>query len=358
MKSLAACVTNTNCNPVTTTITATRKTNPELIKAIVKLLMGVFVFLIMSEGGKAQISITSVPYAPGATNFDLYNPVDAPTLASTIPTGWTAASSGTATHNGQGTGTSATGGYWGYGTGGDFSLGALRSVTPGNITYSVSYTNNTGSTINTLTFSWDYEQWRYVNTSGWNCSGTGALAGNVIVDGKDFAGVAAGTNGTVTETPVTSFTLTGLSIANGATFGISWVTTDITGSDNGISIDNFNISACFSPVATITGASNTLICAGQGGSLNINITSGAAPFSGVFDIALVSGAGSASTYSFSAAAGASAVAVPTANLTNTSTANTVYSISWLSLTGDNGCSGIVGTTLTGSVNITVEPVAN
>ncbi|MBS1616501.1 MAG: hypothetical protein JST06_10340 [Bacteroidetes bacterium] len=191
---------------------------------------------------KAQISITSLPYTPATTSFDSYDPSSAANM-STLPAGWTAASAGTAAYKSLGTGTSANGGYWAFGTGGEFSLGALRSGTTDEITYTLSFTNNTGSTIQSLTISWDYEQWRFVNTSGFDCSGTGQLAGNTTLNGKDFAGTNSGTSGTVAVTAVNAFNLTGLNITNGQSFGIQWVTTDQTGSDNGIAIDNFSISA-------------------------------------------------------------------------------------------------------------------
>ena len=186
------------------------------------------------------------------------------------------------------TGTSATGGYWAYGTAGEFSLGALRSGTPGNITYSVSYVNNSGSTITAITLAWDYEQWRYANTSGWDCSGTGSLLGNVTLNGKDFAGVASGTSGTVSVTGVASFTLSGLSIANGATFGISWVTTDIASSDNGVAIDNFSLTAQTTPPPNLS-INDVSLNEGNLGATSFTFTvslSAAAPAGGVtFDIA-------------------------------------------------------------------------
>ena len=199
-----------------------------------------------------QISITAVPYNPAVTTFNTYNPGSAGTLTSTIPAGWTASSQMTPVYNGQGDGTVAAGGYWAYGLAGEFSLGAQRSGTPMNITYTVSFTNNSGCPISDITFNWNYEQWRYSNTSGWDVSGTGALTGNVTLNGADFAGVAAGTNGVVTSTPAT-VTLTGLSIPNGASFGISWVTTNVSLTDNGVAIDNFGVSAnTNAPVGTPT----------------------------------------------------------------------------------------------------------
>jgi hypothetical protein len=225
--------------------------------------------LFFVNNSLGQISIITLPYNPSTTNFNSYNPNNATNLAATIPNGWSASSSATPVYNGQATGTSATGGYWAYGAAGsgEYSLGALRSGSGGgalNITYSVSFVNNTGATITSLTLAWDYEQWKYNNTSGWDCSGTGSLAGNSTLNGKDFIGSSSGTNGTVSVTGVTSFTLSGLSIANGATFGISWVTTDQPSGDNGIALDNFSISACNTPSITCPAGTSENASGGSG----------------------------------------------------------------------------------------------
>lgn len=220
------------------------------VSRVSKLLMIIVLFLGGMEGF-GQLSVNSLPYVPAAADFNLYNPSTSADLTTTIPFGWTASSSSvTPVYNGQGTG-NGTGGYWGFGISGDFSLGALRSGTPENITYTVSYINNSGSTITDLTMAWNYEQWRYANTSGWNCTGTGQLSSNVILNSKDFSGTATGTNGTVSSTQISSFTLTGLSILDGQTFGISWITTDPTGADNSISLDDFSILAIGSPAAPL-----------------------------------------------------------------------------------------------------------
>ncbi|MSQ78604.1 MAG: T9SS type A sorting domain-containing protein [Flavobacteriaceae bacterium] len=220
--------------------------------------LSVLSLLLFAATSWGQVSITSLPFAPGTTNFNSYNPSSSGNFTNTIPSGWSGSSSGTAAYLGQSTGTGGSGGYYGFGASSEFNLGALRTGGVGNITYSVSLTNNSGSTINTITLSWDYEQYRFANTSGWNCSGTGQLAGNSTLDGKDFSGSASGTNGTPAITGVTSFSLTSLSIANGQTFGVTWVTTDVAGADNGVGIDNFSISASVSssPNITVTGTLN------------------------------------------------------------------------------------------------------
>lgn len=209
-------------------------------------LLFLFIVLVAGKTAIAQISIAALPYNPGTTNFNTYNPSSAANLTSTIPTGWTATSGGTAVYNGQGDGTTLTAGYWAYGTGGDFSLGAMPSGASTPITYSVSFTNNSGSTITVLSISWDYEQWNYTSggNNSWDCSATGVLAGNATINGQDYNVTGTGTNGTVTTSAI-SFTLTGLSIANGSTFGIQWVTANAGSAvaDKGIGIDNFSIIA-------------------------------------------------------------------------------------------------------------------
>lgn len=217
-----------------------------LVAASTNLFAQPLISLNLEHRGESLYSIasdtwnaSSLPPLPNdySQDFDTYVGT-----AATIPLGWTVSFTGSAVFNGAGTGTSATGGAWAYGTGSDFSLGALRATTPGNLTLAVALVNDTGATITDLTIQWNYEQWRYVNTSGFDLSGTGSLAGNATVNAADFAGGATGTNGTPTSTPI-SLTLSGLSIAPGAAFGLSWVTTDASGSDNGVSIDDFAISA-------------------------------------------------------------------------------------------------------------------
>lgn len=206
------------------------------------------IIILFSNSSYTQISIGALPYVPGTTNFNSYNPNSAANLLATIPTGWTATNTGTALYRGQGTGSTTNAGYWGLGTSGDFSLGAICAgpvgSNPTSITYSVSFVNNSGSTITTLAISWDYEQWTYgTNNSNWDCTGTGALSTNTTLNALDYNEVN-GTNGIVTVTSV-STVLTGLSIPNGTPFGIQWVTSNQGNNnpDNALGIDNFNIVA-------------------------------------------------------------------------------------------------------------------
>lgn len=211
---------------------------------------------ILCHAAFAQISITTLPYSPGVTTFDTYNPVNKATALATIPQGWSFSSTGAEAFNGQSISGPATGGYWAYTflLSGDYNLGAQRDATVGDITYHVEFVNNTGGLITSLVLSWDYEQWRFANSSGWSCFGTGALAGNTTLPAKGYIGSSSSFLNTATSTSVPGFTLSGLAIANGASFGISWTTNDDTGADNGVAIDNFSIVAGATPSITIANA--------------------------------------------------------------------------------------------------------
>jgi hypothetical protein len=164
-----------------------------------------------------------------------------------VPNGWSNGSDKNASYRGTGNGTKNPGGYWAYGSSGDFSLGNLTSISAGAITHCVSFQNNTGTTLTAMVLSYDFEQYRYGdNTNGFTVSGTGALASSSLA-ALNQNGSSSGTDGTVTVTPK-SISISGLNIAQGATFGICWSHSNGSGSDNGIAIDNFSLSSTLLPI--------------------------------------------------------------------------------------------------------------
>lgn len=198
--------------------------------------------------GQVSLTVSGTAYTQNFTSFTATN-------AASLPSGWSATFTGTSNYAGYGTGSSTTGGIWSYGvdaTGANTerALGALRTGGAGNIAFTVSFTNNIGSTITSLNISYNFEQWRYANTSGFAVTQTNIGSS---VSGLDQNGVASGTNGTVAST-AKSLNLTGLNIANGTTFTIVWTTTDVTGADNGIAIDDFSLT----PTTTATGTSDII----------------------------------------------------------------------------------------------------
>lgn len=286
----------------------------QTLKPIVGIATLFICFLLLGNQMKAQYSVTGLPFSY-SNNFNSLNATSLATFQSTIAStnvlsnvttstsGWTSTST---VYNGRGTGTGNAGGNWSFGPNptGDYSLGVLRSGGTGEITIRVNFTNNTGATITTLLIAWDYRQFRFQNTSAFNCTGTGALASNTTLNGKDFTGTATGTSGATTA--VAPFALTGLSIANGASFGISWVTTDVTGSDNGLAIDNFRIGTpAISTTGTLSALSTTYGTASSNTTFNV---SGANMAAGIlvtppagFEVSLSAGSGFASTVTVGAA---------------------------------------------------------
>jgi len=211
--------------------------------------------LLTATPGWAQVSITTLG-TPVTENFD--------TLANTgtsslMPTGWAFLETGANANLLYTAGT-------GSGTGGDtYSFGAASSteralggLLSGNLipTIGASFINNTGSTITSLEITYTGEQWRLgtagradridfqysldatsLNTGTWtdvnaldfnspNTTTTGALDGNAAAN-RTFL----------------SSTITGLSIAPGATFWIRWADFNASGADDGLAVDDFLLTA-------------------------------------------------------------------------------------------------------------------
>jgi uncharacterized protein len=177
-----------------------------------------------------------------------------------LPTDWIISESGTAANSTYtaGTGSSTTGDSYSFGATGstERALGTLQS---GSLvsTIGTSYTNNTGSTITSLLLSYFGEQWR-LGTAGRvdrldfqiSFDATSLTTGTwTNVDALDFtAPVTSGATGALdgnspaNRTAISS-TITSLTIADGTTFWIRWVDLNATGSDDGLAIDDFSLTA-------------------------------------------------------------------------------------------------------------------
>jgi trimeric autotransporter adhesin len=186
------------------------------------------------------------------------------TLANTspgafLPAGWLFSETGT------GANTSYTAAD-GSGNGGDtYSFGtataterAFGGLLSGSVTPTIgaAFTNNTGTTVTSLTVSYTGEQWRLGATGRvdrldfqYSLNATSLTSGTwTDVNNLDFtAPVTAGSIGALDGNVApnrasVSFTITGLSIASGATFYIRWNDFNPSGSDDGLGIDDFSIT--------------------------------------------------------------------------------------------------------------------
>ena len=166
------------------------------------------------------------------------------------------------------------------------SLGGLQSGTLIPV-IGANFTNNTGGTITQLQISYTGEQWR-LGTLGredrmdfqYSLNATSLATGTwVDVNSLDFiAPVTTGTvgalNGNVSPNQtIITFSITGLSIPNGTSFFIRWLDFNASGSDDGLSVDDFSLTPTSSGGGGINLSVNDLsINEGNAGTTNFSFT--------------------------------------------------------------------------------------
>jgi uncharacterized protein len=197
--------------------------------------------------------------SPYVQNFD--------TLASTgssnlVPLGWYFTEAGSSgNNNGQyatGTGSNNAGDTYSFGPAGstDRAFGGLLSgtLTP---TIGAAISNDTGSTISSLTLSFTGEQWRLgaANRGAdrldfqYSVDATSLSSGTwVDFNALDFSSpTITGTvgaldgNAAANRTSISSL-LTGITLAPGATLWIRWTDFNVANADDGLAIDDFSIA--------------------------------------------------------------------------------------------------------------------
>jgi uncharacterized protein len=213
-----------------------------------------------SLAGAQCVNLTTLGSA-ATQNFDtLSNTAGSTTNNLTIPGWFMTETGGGARDNEQyavDTGASNTGDTFSFGAAAatERALGSLRSGTL-IATWGACYTNNTGSTVNSLAVAYTGEQWRLgvvgradSITFEYSTSATSLTTGtwNAVTALNFTAPVTAGTvgalNGNVAPNRTAlSSTIGSLSIANGATFWIRWNDTDASGADDGLAVDDFSLT--------------------------------------------------------------------------------------------------------------------
>jgi endonuclease I len=217
----------------------------------------VFTFFTAIVFGQISITATGTPFSQ---DFNTLATTGTTNALSTLPLGWVFLETGTNANTtyAADNGGNASGNTFSYGTGTntDRALGGLLS---GNLnpTIGASFTNNTGSLITELAISYTGEQWRLGATGrvdrldfSYSTNATSLATGtytaatllNFIAPLTSGALGAFDGNATGNRTAISS-TITGLNIANGATFWIKWSDFNASGNDDGLSIDDFSITA-------------------------------------------------------------------------------------------------------------------
>lgn len=205
------------------------------------------------------------------------------------------------------TGSSTTGDTYSYGSSGstDRALGSLRSGTLISIV-GACFTNNTGSTINSLDITYSGEEWRLgtINRTDqlnfeYSTSATDLAAGTwTSVSNLNFITPYTTTTGakdgnTAGYRTLLYATASSLSISNGDTFWIRWTDTDASGSDDGLAVDDFSITP-HSIVTPTLNVSDVTLAEGNPSatttfSFSVTLTNPAGADGVAFDIATADG---------------------------------------------------------------------
>jgi hypothetical protein len=190
-----------------------------------------------------------------------FNTLANTSTSSTMPQGWRISETGTSGNVNNaytaGTGSNNAGDSYSFGLAGSNlrTLGCLLSGTL-SPSFGAKFLNNTNATINSLTITYIGETWRVgaVNRSdrldfSYSLNASNLATGTwVDIDSLDYVNApqAATPNGSVVHSSQKNYTIFGLNIPAGSNFFIRWVDSDVTGSDDGMGINDFSIKPCFS----------------------------------------------------------------------------------------------------------------
>lgn len=216
----------------------------------------VFFSTILSFSTQAQVVVTNVATS---YNQDFNSLSNSGSTNSTLPIGWSfveVGSGGNTTYAAD-AGTSNVGNTYSYGTASetDRALGSVRSGSVAS-SYGVLFLNTSGVTITTISVLYTGEQWRLGGTNRTDAlrfkysldatdlvSGTWTDVANLDFVTPATAGPTGAYNGNqVANRTNIAFDITGLNIPSGSSIWLRWEDTDVTGSDDGLAIDDVNIS--------------------------------------------------------------------------------------------------------------------
>ncbi len=244
-----------------------------------------------AQAGTGSVSLTAL----GSTVEEEFDSLaNTGTTNTTLPVGWYLEEDGTNANDqyAAGTGSSTTGDIYSFGASAttERAFGTLRS---GSLipTIGAAFTNNTGSQISALDVDYVGEQWRLgaLPSTGtpprgpdqldfqYSLDATSLTTGNwTDVDALNFTSPTATPvglldgNDAANRTAIAA-TISGLAVAPGATFWVRWSDANPASSDDGLAVDDFNLTpqvgvvADTAPSVTATspnnGATNVAVAA-------------------------------------------------------------------------------------------------
>lgn len=218
-------------------------------------LLALPVVFVSAHATAACVSLAALDSAH-TENFDTLANSGTSNAASTLPTGWSFYFNASTTTYRADNGGSNTGGIYSFGATGsnERAFGTLLSGT--NTPFiGACFQNDTGGTITSLDISYTGEEWRLgtasradtlsfeystdatdVKTGTW----TGVSALNFTTPDQATAGAKDGN--TAAEQTAVSSTISGLTLASGATVWIHWVDGNASGADDGLAVDDFSLT--------------------------------------------------------------------------------------------------------------------
>lgn len=205
---------------------------------------------------------------PNVAYTENFNTLVVSGTSSSLPAGWASAETGTGGNAlyAAGTGSGTGGDTYSYGTSGNSerALGTLQtgSVVP---TIGASFQNDTLGAITSLEISFWGEQWRLGSLGRvdrldfqYSFDATSLTSGTWNdFDGLDFTSpIASGSTGALVgnsdpNRTLLSGTLSGLNWADGGTLWLRWTDLNASGSDDGLAIDDFSITAVREVTTTV-----------------------------------------------------------------------------------------------------------
>lgn len=230
--------------------------------SLITLLLLLFIRLSATHAA-GNISLTSL----GTSYLQNFNTLATSGTSDVMPDGWSFSETG-ANANAMytaGDGSSNSGDTYSFGIGSDRALGSVQS---GSLLAAIGacFTNNTGQTITSLDISFTGEQWR-LGTTGradrldfqYSTDATSLTTGSWFhVDALDFSSpnttAATGAldgNAAANRTAI-SASITGLSLASGATVFVRWTDFNASGTDDGLAIDDFSLTGQGGPTTAPT----------------------------------------------------------------------------------------------------------
>jgi len=227
-------------------------------------------FILLCVFLRQQVSGQSISIgALNSTYIQDFNALANSGSSAILPNGWYLSESGTSSNStySAGTGSGNTGDTYSFGSvaSTERALGGLRSANL-NPTYGAKFTNSTGVTISSLSISYRGEEWRlgalarndridfqYSLNATSLITGTWIDENNLDFSTPNISGVIGALDGNLALNSLSiSYTISGLTIPGGSSFWIRWQDFDPVGADDGLAIDDFELTAISPCNVTIT----------------------------------------------------------------------------------------------------------